>query len=103
SVTLKPFGATGHAFAGRGTTVGPLSTDCSGAGPGRSAAVRRHRMPGDSQTASANAAWPVSTVCSDALFLALTLSVECGTGDESRTVVETNPESLRNRCMRTPS
>ena len=32
--TLKPLGAMGHALAGRSTTVGPLSTDCSGMGAG---------------------------------------------------------------------
>ena len=45
----------------RGTSVGPLSTDWSGAGAGRSATVRWRRMPGDSWAASVKAAWPVRT------------------------------------------
>src|SRR5689334_21777543 len=53
----------GHAFAGRGATSGPLSTDWSGIGPGRSATVKCRRVPGDSCSASVNAACPVSTGC----------------------------------------
>src|SRR5579863_2378369 len=52
----------GHALAGRGTTDGPLSTDWSGAGAGRSATVRWRRMPGASWAASVKAAWPLRTV-----------------------------------------
>src|SRR5271167_2176691 len=52
----------GQALAGRGTMLGPLSTDWSGMGAGRSATVRWRRMPGASWAASVNAAWPVRTV-----------------------------------------
>ena len=58
---FEALGAMGHALAGRGTMVGPLSTDSCCAGPGRSATVRWRRMPGASCAASVKAAWPVST------------------------------------------
>src|SRR4051794_5606948 len=60
--TLKPWGAWGHALAGRATTEGPLSTDSWGEGPGKSALVRWRRVPGDSWAASVNADLPVRTV-----------------------------------------
>src|ERR1035437_4230528 len=58
----------GQALPGRGTSVGPLSTDCSGAGAGKSAVVRWRRMPGDSWAASVKACWPVRTDCWGAGF-----------------------------------
>ena len=44
--TLKPLGAMGQAPSGRGTRLGPLSTDSSGFGSGRSARVILRTVPG---------------------------------------------------------
>src|ERR1700739_1405192 len=51
----------GQAFAGRGTMLGPLSTDWSSAGAGKSDTVTWRRTPGDSWAASVKADWPVRT------------------------------------------
>src|ERR1700733_13966564 len=44
--TVKPSGALGHAFSGRGTTVGPPTADFDAYGAGRSLSVMWRIVPG---------------------------------------------------------
>src|SRR6202011_5674488 len=47
--TLKPLGASGHAFWGRATTLGPAVADCVAYGSGRSSTLIWRVVPGFSK------------------------------------------------------